>query len=160
MHRCPPRPVTVDEGITPPASASEPCMRVSTSHGSSVIRPLSWAPLRACDRHVGASPSRVLQTALDGVLTVSAALLVPITDLSPSPRQPSRELSPRPWLLGESPPVAHPVDTSSALRAIRAYAVPHRRLLLHVGPHASPGFSAVSLSRLQTRSGLSRAFWP
>jgi hypothetical protein len=48
--------VTVDEGITSPASASEPCMRVSTSHGSSVIRPLSWAPCWACDLHVGAFP--------------------------------------------------------------------------------------------------------
>jgi hypothetical protein len=135
-------------------------MRVSTSHGSSVIRPWSWAPLRAGDLHVGASPSRVIQTSLDGVLTASAALLVPLTDRSPSPRQPIHERSPRPWLLGESPPVAHPVDTSSSLRAIRDDAVPHLRLLLTVGPHASPGVSAVSLSRLQTRSGLLLACWP
>ena len=146
--------VTVDEGIAPPVSASEPCMRVSTSHGSSVIRPWSWAPLRAGDLHVGASPSRVIQTSLDGVLTASAALLVPLTDRSPSPRQPIHERSPRPWLLGESPPVAHPVDTSSSLRAIRDDAVPHLRLLLTVGPHAAPGVSGVSLSRLQNRSAL------
>ena len=30
-------PVTVDEGIAPPISAAEPCMRVSTSHGSSNV---------------------------------------------------------------------------------------------------------------------------
>ena len=76
------------------------------AHGSSVIRPLSWAPFRACDLHVGASPLRVIHTSLDGVLTASAALLIPITDISPPPRQPIRELSSRPWLLGESHPRA------------------------------------------------------
>jgi hypothetical protein len=39
-----PRPVTVGEGIAPPVSAATPCLSVSTSHGSSGIRPLSWAP--------------------------------------------------------------------------------------------------------------------
>jgi hypothetical protein len=72
------------------------------SHGSSVIRPLSWVPSWACDLHVGASPFRVIHTSLNGVLTASAALLVPITDIPPSPRQPIRWLSQRPSLLGES----------------------------------------------------------
>ncbi len=72
------------------------------AHGSSVIRPLSWAPLRACDLHVGASPFRVIPTSLNGVLTASAARLIPITDIPPSPRQPIHGLSPRRWLLGES----------------------------------------------------------
>src|SRR4051794_8074876 len=44
------------------------------AHGSSVIRPLSWAPCWACDLHGGASPFRVIHTSLDGVLTASAAL--------------------------------------------------------------------------------------
>ena len=39
----------------------------------------------------------------------------------------------------------------------RGYSVPQLRLTLHVGPHSSPGFSGVSLSRLQTRSALIRA---
>jgi hypothetical protein len=108
-----PRPVTVGEGITPPVSASEPCMRVSTSHGSSVICPLSWAPLRACALHVRASPSRVIHTSLSGVLTASAALLIPITCIAPSPRRHIRWLSQRPWLLGESPTMPDPVDTCS-----------------------------------------------
>ena len=155
-----PRQVTVGEGIAPPVSAAEPCLSVSTSHGSSVIRPWSWAPLRACDLPGGAAPSRGIQTSLDGVLTASAARLVPITDRAPSPRQHIRELAPQPWLLGDSPPVAPPVDTSSSRRAIRDDSVPHRRLLLNVGPHASPGVSAMSLRRLQTRSGLSLALWP
>jgi hypothetical protein len=79
------------------------------------------------------------------------ALLVPITYVSPSPRQPIHGLSPRPSLLGESYPVAHPVDTSSSLRAIQGYSVPHLRLALKVGPHSSPGFSGVYPGRLQTR---------
>ena len=69
---------------------------------ASVIRPLSWAPFRACDLHFCASPSRVIPPSLNGVLTASAARLVPTTYLSPSPRQPIRWRSPRPWLLGES----------------------------------------------------------
>jgi hypothetical protein len=72
------------------------------AHGSSAIRPLSWAPCWACALHVGASPFRVIHTSLDGVLTASAALLVPITYIPPSPRQPIRGLSPQPWRLGES----------------------------------------------------------
>ncbi len=43
------------------------------------------------------------------------------------------------------------VDTSSSLRAARGYSVPHHRLTLHEGPHSSPGFSGVSLGRLQNR---------
>ena len=135
-------------------------MRVSTSHGSSVIRPLSWAPLRACDLYFGASPSRVIQTSLDGVLTASPARLVPSTYISPSPRQPIRWLSPRPSLLGESYPVAHPVDTSSSLRAIQGYSVPHLRLALKGGLHSSPGVLGVYPGRLQTRPALILAFWP
>jgi hypothetical protein len=135
-------------------------MRVSTSHGSSAMRPLAWAPLRACDLHVDASPSRVIHTSLDDVLTASAVLLVPITGISPSPRQHIRWLSQRPLLLGESYPVAHPVDTSSPLRAIRGYSVPHLRVSLQVGPHFSPGFSGVYPGRLQTRPALIRALWP
>ena len=130
------------------------------SSGSAVLRPWSWAPGRAGDRHVGASPSQVIPPALQGGLTASAALLVPLTDLSPSPRQPIRARSPQPWLLGASPPVAPPVDPSSALRARRDDAVPHRRWRLHVGPHAAPGVSAVSLRRVQPRSGLLLACWP
>jgi hypothetical protein len=40
------------------------------------------------------------------------------------------------------------------LSTTRGYSVPHHRLSLCVGPHSSPGFSGVSLSRLQTRSAL------
>jgi integrase/recombinase XerD len=36
--------VTVDEGIAPPASAAKPCVRVSTSHGSSNVQCLSDRP--------------------------------------------------------------------------------------------------------------------
>src|SRR5262245_3131239 len=159
-------------------------MRVSTSHGSSVIRPLSWAPCWACDLHVGASPSRVIHTSLDGVLMASAALLVPITSISPSPRRHIRELSSRHWLLGESLPMPYAVDTCSSARlrsaglcpschrpdgqavmnrlrapvsTTQGYSVPHHRLPLCVGPHSSPGFSGVSLRRLHTRSALIRA---
>jgi hypothetical protein len=99
------------------------------AHGSSVIRPLSWAPWRACDLHVGASPFLVIHTSLDGVLTASAARLIPITSLSPSPRQHIRERSSRPWLLGESHPVAHPVDTSSSARFSSAWFQPPRLTL-------------------------------
>ena len=127
-----------------------------------MICPLSWAPGRACDLHVRASPSRVIHTSLSGVLTASAALLVPITYIPPSPRQPIRGLSPRRSLLGESHPVPYPVDTCSPARSApvsttQGYSVPHLRLALNVGPHSSPGFSGVSLSRLQTRSARSRA---
>jgi hypothetical protein len=76
------------------------------SHGSSVIHPLSWAPFRACDLHVGASSLRIIHPSLTGGLMASAALLVPLTYLSPSPRQHIRELSSPPWLLGESFPHA------------------------------------------------------
>jgi hypothetical protein len=73
------------------------------AHGSSVICPLSLAPYRACDLHVRASPSRVIHTSLDGVLTASAARLIPITCRPPSPRRQIRWRSRRRWLLGESP---------------------------------------------------------
>jgi hypothetical protein len=129
------------------------------AHGSSVIRPLSWVPCWACDLHVGASPFRVIHTSLNGVLTASPALLVPITYISPSPRQHIRGLSPRPWLLGESHLVPYVVDTYSPawcapLRTTRGYSVPHHRMSLCVGPHSAPGFSGVSLGRLQTRPAL------
>ena len=113
------RPVTVDWAAEPQSTAGPPsgysrrgnrsprlCFRTVLAgflaHGSSVIRPWSWAPFRADDLHVCASPLRVIHTSLNGVLTASAARLVPITDLSPSPRQPIHGLSPRRWLLGES----------------------------------------------------------
>jgi hypothetical protein len=117
-------------------------------------------PGGACDLHCHPSPSQGIPTSLCGVLRTSAARLIPVTCIPPSPRQHSRELSSRPWLLGESHSVARPVDTSSSLRAIRDYSVPHLCLLWNVGPHSSPGFSAVPLSRLQTRPGLICAFWP
>ena len=104
------------------------------AHGSSVIRPLSWAPWWAGDLHVGASPSRVIHTSLSGVLTASAALLVPITSLPPFPRQHIHERSSRRWLLRESHPVAHPVDTCSAARL--------RSVCLHP-PCITPGGCAV-----------------
>jgi hypothetical protein len=84
-------------------SAPRPAAHGFLAHGSSVICPLSWAPLRACDLHVRASPSRVIHTSLTGVLTASAARLVPITCIPPSPRQHIRWRSPRCSLLGESP---------------------------------------------------------
>src|SRR5262249_23943752 len=43
-------------------SASEPCVRVSISHGSSVICPLSLAPSRACDLRFSASALRLIHT--------------------------------------------------------------------------------------------------
>jgi hypothetical protein len=127
------------------------------AHGSSVIHPRSWAPYGACDLHVGASPSRVIPTSLHGVLTASAALLVPITSRSPSPRQPIRWLSQRPWLLGESHPVPYAVDTCSSWSTTEGYAVPYLRITLHEGPHSSPGFSGVYLGQLQTCPALIRA---
>jgi hypothetical protein len=72
------------------------------AHGSSVIRPLSWAPCRAGDRHGRASPWRVIPPSLHGGRTAAAARLVPITSLAPAPRQPLHGLSPRRWLLGPS----------------------------------------------------------
>ena len=72
------------------------------AHGSSVIRPLSWAPCRAGDLHVRASPWRVIPPSRHGGRTASAARLVPITSLAPAPRQPLHGLSPRRWLLGQS----------------------------------------------------------
>jgi hypothetical protein len=120
------------------------------AHGSSVIYPLSWAPYGACDLHVGASPSRVIHTSLNGVLTASAALLVPITYISPSPRQHIRWLSQRPWLLGASHPVPYAVDTCSSWSTTEGYSVPYLRITLHEGPHSSPGFSGVYLGQLQT----------
>ena len=130
------------------------------AHGSSVIYPLSWAPYGACDLHVGASPSRVIHTSLNGVLTASAALLVPITSISPSPRQHIRWLSQRPWLLGEAHPVPYAVDTCSSWSTTEGYSVPYLRITLHEGPHSSPGFSGVYLGRLQSRPALILAFWP
>jgi hypothetical protein len=57
--------------------------------------------------------------------------------------------------LGNPPTVPYAVDTCSSWRSTaRGYSVPHHRLSLYVGPHSSPGFSGVSLSRLQTRSAL------
>jgi hypothetical protein len=56
--------------------------------------------------------------------------------------------------LGNPTTVSYPVDTCSALSTTRGYSVPHHRMSLCVGPHSSPGFSGVSLSRLQTRSAL------
>ncbi len=120
------------------------------AHGSSVIRPLSWAPCRACDLHVHASPFRVIHTSPCGVLTASAALLVPITYILPSPRQHIRWLSQRPSLLGESHPVPYPVDTCSSWSTTQGYSVPYLRVTLHEGPHSSPGFSGVYLGQLQT----------
>ena len=43
------------------------------------------------------------------------------------------------------------------LSTTRGYSVPHLRMPLHVGPHSSPGFSGVSLGRLQNRPALIRA---
>jgi len=54
--------------------------------------------------------------------------------------------------------VPYPVDTCSSLSTTRGYSVPHLRLSLHEGLHSSPGFSGVSLGRLQNRPALIRAF--
>ena len=53
----------------------------------------------------------------------------------------------------------YPVDTCSPaprapVRTTRGYSVPHHRLSLWVGPHASPGFSGVYLGRMETRPAL------
>jgi hypothetical protein len=56
--------------------------------------------------------------------------------------------------LGNPTAVPYAVDTSSTWRTTQGDSVPHRRLSLCVGSHSSPGFSGVSLSRLQTRSAL------
>jgi hypothetical protein len=154
--------VTVGEGIAPPVSAAEPCMRVATSHGSSVRRPRSWAPWRAGDRHVRASPARVIQTALEGGLTAAPARLLPITGRPPSPRQPSHWLAQRPGRLGASPPMPSVVDPYAPAPRVPVSttpgdAVPQHRWSRCVGPHASPGVSGVSLGRLQTRPALLRA---
>src|SRR5262249_7013019 len=84
-------------------SASEPCVRVSTSHGSSVICVLSLKPLQqARDLSLHAFPLRVIHTSPSGVLIAYSALLIPITRILPSPRLHIRQLSRRLWLLGES----------------------------------------------------------
>jgi hypothetical protein len=56
--------------------------------------------------------------------------------------------------LGNPTTVPYPVDTSSSRRTTQGYSVPHLRLTLPVGPHSSPGFSGVSLGRLQNRPAL------
>jgi hypothetical protein len=56
--------------------------------------------------------------------------------------------------LGNPTAVPYAVDTSSTWRTTQGDSAPHRRLSLCVGSHSSPGFSEVSLSRLQTRSAL------
>ena len=92
--------------------------------------------------------------------TAYKALPMPSTCTSPSPRQHILWLSQWRWLLGESLPVPYPVDTSSGLRTARGYSVPPLRMALHEGPHSSPGFSGVSLGRMESRPAPSRAFWP
>ena len=88
------------------------------------------------------------------------ALPTPPTSLPPSPRQHILRLSRKPWLLGESLPVPYAVDTCSGLRTARGYSVPPLRLALHEGLHSSPGFSGVSLGRMESRPAPIRAFWP
>jgi hypothetical protein len=56
--------------------------------------------------------------------------------------------------LGNPTAVPYAVDTSSTWRTTQGYSVPHHRVSLCVGPHSSPGFSGVSLGRLQTRPAL------
>jgi hypothetical protein len=104
-------------------------------------------------------PCGVIHTSLSGVLTASPALLIPITCIPPSPRQHICWLSQQPSLLGESHPMPYVVDTYSPaqrvpVRTTQGYSVPQHRLSLCVGPHSSPGFSGVSLDRLQTRPAL------
>ena len=56
--------------------------------------------------------------------------------------------------LGNPPTVSYPVDTCSSLSTTRGYSVPHHRMSLCVGPHASPGFSGVYLGRMENRPAL------
>jgi hypothetical protein len=62
--------------------------------------------------------------------------------------------------LGNPTTVSYPVDTCSSLSTTRGYSVPHHRVSLYVGPHSSPGFSGVSLGRMENRPALILAFWP
>jgi len=59
--------------------------------------------------------------------------------------------------LGNPSHMPYPVDTCSSLRTTWGYSVPNLRLSLKVGLHSSPGFSGVSLGRLQSRPALIRA---
>ncbi len=47
--------------------------------------------------------------------------------------------------------MSYPVDTCSSLSTTQGYSVPHHRLSLWVGSHSSPGFSGVSLGRMENR---------
>jgi hypothetical protein len=56
--------------------------------------------------------------------------------------------------LGNPTTVPYAVDTSSTWRTTQGYSVPPHRLSLCVGPHSSPGFSGVSLGRMENRPAL------
>jgi hypothetical protein len=60
--------------------------------------------------------------------------------------------------LGNPTTAPYAVDTSSSWRTPRGDSVPHLRLSLQGGPHASPGFSGVYPGRLQNRPALILAF--
>jgi len=59
--------------------------------------------------------------------------------------------------LGNPTAVPYPVDTCSSLSTTRGYSVPPLRMALHEGPHSSPGFSGVSLGRMESRPAPLRA---
>ena len=116
--------VTVGERIAPPAAATEPCVRVSTSHGSSARSSLSMTsfgmdyPSGLVSCTLTPLPYGLSIHRNSGVFTAYSALLVPLTYFVPSPRQPICRLSRQPLLFGESLPVPHPVDTCSASAAV------------------------------------------
>ena len=158
------------------------------AHGSSVIRPLSWAPCRAGDLHVCASPlpghPYLAPWRAHGLCRATRADHLPSTGpTSASPRAfPAAVASwaiPPPCRLRWTPAhrrgFMHPggirhargvTDAQSCIarrapmNTTRGSSGPSLRLPLTGGPPASPGFLGGSRRRLQTRSALIRAVSP
>jgi hypothetical protein len=131
------------------------------AHGSSVRCPLSRAPFRACGLSFHAFPFLGIHISR---FLVDSRHIQRYRDLPPAPHRPHVSISTGfpsgLGFLGNPITVPYPVDTCSLLSTTRGYSVPPLRMALHEGPHASPGFSGVSLGRLQNRPAPSLAFWP
>ena len=154
------RPVTVDEGITPPVSAPEPCLPVSRHTAPQWYAHGHWHPVGLVICTLAPPPSG---SSLHRSMACSR-LLQRYSSRSPTYHRPhvciSAGFPSGVGFLGNPTTVPYPVDTCSSLSTTRGSSVPHRRVPLCGGPHASPGFSGVSLGRMASRPALIRAFWP